>query len=72
MQTNLLALNAGVEAAPAVDAGKGFALIASEVRAPAQLSVDTAKGIKGLITASGDQVSGGRGAPSQRLLAITK
>ncbi len=51
-QTNLLALNAGV-------AGKGFAVVASEVRALAQRSAEAAKQIKGLITASAEQVGAG-------------
>jgi len=58
-QTNILALNAAVEAARAGDAGRGFAVVASEVRALSQRTASAAREIKGLITASVDQVASG-------------
>jgi methyl-accepting chemotaxis protein len=58
-QTNLLALNAGVEAARVGEAGRGFAVVATEVRALAQRAAEAAKGIKGHISKSANQVDRG-------------
>ncbi len=62
-QTNLLALNATIEAARAGEAGKGFAVVASEVK---QLAAQTARATDEI----GTQIAGMQTATQQSVAAI--
>ena len=69
-QINLLALIAGVEAARAGEAGRGFSVVASEVRALAQRSKDAVQEINDVIQRNNKTVEEGVTKVSQSRTAV--